>query len=53
MLLLSATDPPMRRGIIKKPGLFGLGLDGWKTPLTNFIGHLIFSQVIGLKTRKK
>jgi hypothetical protein len=28
MLLLSATDPPMRKGVIKKPGPFGLDLDG-------------------------
>lgn len=53
MPLVSATNPYMRKGSIKKPGLFGLGLDGWKTPVTNFIGHMIFCQVIGFNTRKK
>lgn len=43
------TNPYMRLGILKRPGLFGLGLNGWKTAVSNFIGHMIFSQVIGLK----
>lgn len=53
MPILGLTNPYMRRGVLKKPGLFGLGLDGWKTPVSNFIGHIIFSQVIGIKRLNK
>lgn len=46
-------NPYMRKGILQKPGLFGLGLNGWKTAFSNFIGHMLFSQVTGLRQRTK
>jgi uncharacterized membrane protein YagU involved in acid resistance len=49
MPMLGVTNPRMRRGALKKPGFFGVGLNGWKTPVSNLIGHLIFSQVIGCR----
>lgn len=42
-------NPRMRKGQIKKPGILGLKLAGWKTVVSNFLGHIIFSLVI---TRK-
>jgi uncharacterized membrane protein YagU involved in acid resistance len=53
MPLTGMTNPYMRRGALKKPGLFGSNLDGWKTPVSNLIGHLIYSQVIGYRKLHK
>jgi hypothetical protein len=52
MPLTGLTNPWMRRGVLKKPGLFGSNLDGWKTPVSNLICHLIFGLVIGRLKRK-
>jgi len=36
-------NPQIRRGTVKKPGIFGVRLKGWKTPLSNFLAHLLFA----------
>jgi len=46
MPLAGVTNPQMRRGVVKKPGILGLGLNGWKTPLSNLVAHLIFAFTI-------
>ena len=53
MPLTSLTNPYMRRGVLKKPGIFGSNIDGWKTPVSNLIGHLIYSQVVRCKVLSK
>lgn len=44
-------NPYMRKGILKNPGLFGLRLQGWKTVISNLIGHAIFISIVRLKTK--
>jgi uncharacterized membrane protein YagU involved in acid resistance len=39
-------NPYVRRGIIKKPGFMGLQLAGWRTPMSNFLAHIIFSLIV-------
>ncbi|WP_159426147.1 hypothetical protein [Desulfolucanica intricata] len=50
MPLIGVVNPQMCRGIVKKPGILGLGLNGWKTPLSNLVAHLIFAFFIERKT---
>lgn len=45
---ISAVNPLMRRGKLEKPGLLGLGLNGWRTPVSNLLGHAVFGLVISL-----
>jgi hypothetical protein len=53
MPFVSWTNPYMRRGKMKKPGFFGLGLEGWRTAASNLIGHLIYGRVIGSRWLNK
>lgn len=49
MPLAGLINPQIRRGILKKPGVLGLKLDGWKTAFTNLLGHVVFGYVIGAR----
>lgn len=51
MPLVGVVNPQMRRGVVKKPGILGLGLNGWKTPLSNLVAHLLFAFYIERKTQ--
>lgn len=46
MPLSGLINPQMKRGLLKKPGMLGLNLDGWKTPVSNLLAHLLFAYVI-------
>lgn len=46
--MLSYANPRIRKGVIQNPGFFGLKLNGIKTMLTNYMGHIIFGFIIGM-----
>lgn len=46
MPMMGLVNQQVRRGRVKKPGFFGLKLGGWKGPVSNLCGHLIFGLVI-------
>lgn len=46
MPIMGLINPQIRRGRVKKPGFFGWRLEGWKGPVSNLLGHLIFGLVI-------
>lgn len=52
MPIAGIVNPQMRRGVLKKPGILGLGLDGWKTPISNLLAHLLFASFISNRRDK-
>jgi len=48
MPMLGCINPRIRKGVIKNPGFFGVKLNGIRTVVTNYVGHVIFGFVIGI-----
>lgn len=45
---MSLIHPLIRQGKMKNPGFFGLGLNGWRTALVNFMAHGVFGLIVGV-----
>lgn len=48
MPMLGYINPRIRKGVIQPPGFFGVKLNGIRTVVTNYIGHIIFGFIIGI-----
>lgn len=44
---VGSVHPLVHRGAMRDPGFFGLGLGGWRAPVSNLLGHTVFGLVLG------